>query len=124
VGGFLYTDDTAPNSGNAKLRIINSAATESVIDVYVEPFGSSPSGPPTISNISYIYPIPAQRSPTKRSLRVPMTLISRSVERRRSCITPDKFLLPANQNTTVILMNVCTNGECSAHALASITVPD
>lgn len=48
---FTYTDDTTPASGSmAKLRIVNGTCGFQPINIYVVPFGSSPTGDPQISN--------------------------------------------------------------------------
>jgi hypothetical protein len=49
---FTFTDDTTPASGSmAKLRIVNGTCGFQPINIYVVPFGSSPTGDPQISNI-------------------------------------------------------------------------
>jgi hypothetical protein len=50
-----FTDDnTAPTTGNAKVRIIHSAFTAGAIDVYVVPTGNGISGfNPQISNLTF-----------------------------------------------------------------------
>ena len=48
---LLPDDNTAPTSGNFKLRIVNASSGMGTQDVYVMPFGTGPSGSPTISSL-------------------------------------------------------------------------
>ena len=48
---LLADDNSAPISGNFKLRIVNASPGMQAQDVYVVPFGSGPSGSPTISSL-------------------------------------------------------------------------
>ena len=48
---LLTDDNSAPTSGNFKLRIVNASPGMGAQDVYVMPFGSGPGGAPTISSL-------------------------------------------------------------------------
>ncbi|MBZ5522031.1 MAG: DUF4397 domain-containing protein [Acidobacteriia bacterium] len=50
---FLVADDmTPPTTGNAKLRIVDAAISNSGVDIYVLPAGNTPSGTPTFSGFA------------------------------------------------------------------------
>lgn len=97
-----YTDDnTAPTTGNTKLRIIHASPTAQAIDVYVVPAGGGIGGfNPQITSLTY---------PTASSyLSIPaagydvVLTVSRS---QQSILSSDTYTLTAGQVRTIVVLD-------------------
>lgn len=69
---FLTDNNSAPPSGQYKLRFVNYS-TYSAVDVYIVPVGGVPSGNPTIGNVSFNNPVYLPLSPGTLSILITPT---------------------------------------------------
>lgn len=120
-------DDTTPSpSGGAKLRIVEGAISTFGMDFFVLPPGSTPSGSPAFS------------APSFNSASAYMALSPGTYDIFMTATPPPggplgpvlfhtgSITLSANQNRTVVLLNLCSPGACdiTGKTLTSITLAD
>jgi hypothetical protein len=113
---LLLTDDTTPaGNSNAKLRVVDGAvtATEPMLDVYVVPFGSAPSGAPTLSGLTFdeVYSGP----PLSYQVVAPGSydVYFTPTGTTNVLYHTGALALAANQNRTVVFLNVCSGPTTS-----------
>lgn len=102
LGVLTLTDDnTAPTSGNFKMRIINASPTLGPMDVYILPQGQSvPGSSPTITNLGFQSASPYQTL-TAGSYEVYFTLPNTKTQ----YIDSGPLTLSAGQIRTVVAIN-------------------
>lgn len=112
---ILLTDDTTPaGNSNVKLRIVNCAITDtSAVDVYVLPFGQTPSGTPTLSKLAYNAngsggAAPSYQSVSAGDYDIYFTVIGTT----QVLYHTGQLTFSADQNRTVLFLNNCP--ACSA----------
>jgi hypothetical protein len=123
-GTVLLTDDTAPASDSkAKLRIIDDASTIAGVDAYVVPFGNLPGGTAVLSNLGE-----AAQEANYQTFAPGIYDIYLTATGTTQIFTHSGALtLAANQNRTVVLLNVCptTGDTCDLGGrYATVTLSD
>jgi hypothetical protein len=126
-----FTDDITPAANSmAKLRVVFASPTSEALEVFIEPFGSGPTGNPQIPSF------PQPSSPPPYQTFPPGNYDVYFVTPSTSGGPPPtvryhtgSLVLGANQNRSVYFLTACPNppasGGCNAEGTyASVTVPD
>ena len=118
IAAVLKTDDnSAPSSGNIKLRVIHDAPSGPAhIDIYVVPPGTNISGlTPTISNLAY------QQASDYKSLPAAMYEVIMTASGDSADVRSDgTFTLSAGQNRTLVTLDIPKSVMMSVLELADL----
>ena len=111
---LLADDNTAPSSGNIKLRFVNAGAGAGDVDIYVLTPGSTPPGnPPTVSNLA-LGSASSYQSPAAGTYEIFVTIAGTTFE----YVDSGPLTFNAGQNRTFVLVSDLAGG------FKTVTLPD